>query len=171
VEREQEAVTPYWLANQLYVFFRESLAPPRVAQFAVDLGIEEHGHVPFPELLHALMVMRMWSVVRACERAETLDDVDKRDQCLDAFHSLVYESYFKEAGLPYTGWMEALLVQYERLQSAYDQDPLMGLGWVIGEWLFGERVLDISFYMSLMVHVNASLEALLDMLVHYRLQD
>jgi len=171
VEKKQQTVTPDWLANELYVFFQRSLAPGRLAQVAADLGIEEHGRVRFPELLHVLMVLKLWLVVRACECAETMDDVDKRDQCLDLFHSLVYESYYEDVGLSYAEWMETLLPQYERLHSAYDQDPAMGLGWVVGEWLFGRRITDIRFYGHLMAHVSASLEALQDMLGQCRLQD
>ena len=129
------------LRHCLSMGFGEQPLDEAILGFAADIGYQTKDADDIMRLYYELLVLYMWLIVRACSKS--IEDVAKRNACLDLFHRAVYEGHVKtESEGEYAGWYRGVGFKYLEYQTAVESPNEAGPAWslsrVVSRNIFGE---------------------------------
>ena len=75
-------------AEVLYYWFSGFLTEKEVRKTAKEVGFRIWKREDYKKIYKELFIFNMWLIIHTCENV--FDDEDKRNECLDVFHNLVY---------------------------------------------------------------------------------
>ena len=127
-------------AQGLDWWLSRGLGKRRVKRAAKDFSFKIKSDEDFQRIFGELLALNTWLIVRACERL--IKDVDKRNECLDIFHRLVYVRYAKGTEQNFGEWMKFMGGKYieymKAVETEHPSGPLWVLAKVVNKNLFGE---------------------------------
>ena len=131
-KRDFAQVLHFWLSNRL--------TGEAIKETAEDFDFKISSNKDFNKMFQELFALNMWLIVRSCERV--FEDVDKRNECLDIFHRLVYERYSQDIGENFGKWMKLMGAKYieyiKAMETEHPSGPLWVLAKLINTNLFGK---------------------------------
>jgi len=140
MNKEKVKVSRREFAEVLYYWLSQCLAKQAIKETARDLDFKIESDEDSDKILQELFALNMWLVVRACERV--FEDEDKRNECLDIFHHLVYERRTEETEKGFGKWMTSMGAKYieytKAMETEHPSTPLWVLAKVVNKNLFGE---------------------------------
>ena len=149
-------------AEALYLWLSMSLTEEAVRQAAEGFDFEIKNDEDLSRMFEGLFLLNMWLTVYTCERE--FEDEEKRNECLDMFHTLVYESYVDWDVMDFVEWMNSIGVLYIEYDSAMNIHHPSGPLWVVAKTfnrnLFGEVEEDVFVQMGIVVHIGTFIEHL-----------
>lgn len=152
----------YWLAKQM----TSEKVKDTAEMFSIDVSNKQN----LVRLFNELFGLNMWLVVHTCERV--FDDVDKRNECLDRFHNLVYQEFFKDEDMDFSEWLGGLSAKYLEYNKARESEaplgPAFALATEVNKNLFGELNLDAFVQFAIGRYITASINALEGALKQYK---
>jgi hypothetical protein len=175
VSREEFAeVLSYWLANQVNTKAIQQLAkafdskrkPPEL--FGINLKEKKNLNA----LAEELFPLNMWMIVYSCERI--FEDIDKRNECLDTFHLIVYQRILEGTKEDFDQWKLAVTSKYldykEAMETKSQPGPLWHLATVVNKNLFGKLNLDALVQFEISSYASSTIKALLEMINKYEIE-
>lgn len=127
-------------AEVLYYWLSHRLTKDAVKETAKDLDFKVKSNKDFNKILQELFTLNMWSIVHSCERV--FEDENKRNECLDIFHHLVYERHTEGTDGNFSKWKMSMGVKYieygRAMKTEHHLGPLWVLSEVVNKNLFGE---------------------------------
>ena len=131
-KREFAEVLYYWLSQRLT---REA-----IEETAKDLDFRIKNSEDFDRIFEELFALNMSLIIDACEKV--FEDEDRRNECLDIFHHIVYERHNKGTEEHFRKWMTSMGTKYieyvKAMETQHPSTPLWVLAKVINKNLFGE---------------------------------
>ena len=116
--KEFAGVLSYWLAKQVNIEAIQQLAKtfdlkgiPREI-----FGINLKGKKELDTLTEELFALNMWMIVYSCERV--LEDIKKRNDCLDAFHLIAYQRILGGIEENFNEWKLYITTKYIKYNEA-----------------------------------------------------
>ena len=163
VSREQ-------FAEVLYYWFSGYLTEKYVKKTAKELGFRIWKRKDFKKIYKELFIFNMWLTIHTCEKV--FDDEDKRNECLDVFHNLVYNRTISNNNeISFIDWKISISSKYIEYRKAMKMEHPSGPLWVVAEtltrYLFGEVKKDLSFQLKAMAHAGLFVEHLGKGLLQY----
>jgi hypothetical protein len=159
VNKEKAKISKKEFAEVLYYWLSHHLAKQAIKETAKDLDFKIKSDEDFNKILQELFALNMWLIVRACERV--FEDEDKRNECLDIFHHLVYERHTEETEKIFGKWMTLMGAKYSEYNKAMETEhpstPLWVLAKIVNKNLFGEVKEDpcLQFHIGAYVGISA----------------
>lgn len=155
VSRDQFAeVLYYWLSGYL--------TKKAIKKKAKELHFKIRGNKAFNKIFDELLVFNMWLIVYTCEGV--FEDEDKRNDCLDIFHHLVYERHAEGTGEDFGKWMKSMGAKYIEYDKARQTDhpstPLWVVAKLFNKSLFGEIKEDLIAQTKIVLHQGLFVEHL-----------
>lgn len=167
--KEKHKVTSDEFAECLCLWLARHLGTERTKETAKYLGIDISKKDNLARMFDELFALNMWLIVHTCQIV--FDDTDKRTECLDKFHCLVYEEFVKEEELDFKEWHVGLGVKYLEYYKARESEeelgPLYELTSVVNRNIFGELKMDIFVQISISDYIHATIVALEGLLKQY----
>jgi len=131
-----------------------------IKKTAGDLSFDIITDENFNKINTKLFILNMWLVVIACEKE--LDSEDKRNECLDLFHHIVYEEHFKKTEPDFQQWMKDMDVNYVEYSKAMEAKRPAWSPWLVASFfnrnLFGELKKDPIVQMNILQYISLSIE-------------
>jgi len=156
----------------LYYWLSQRLTKQAIKQTAKDLDFKIKSNEDFNKILQELFALNMWLIVRACEKV--FDDIDKRNECLDMFHRLVYQGHTGGPEENFGNWMTSIGMKYVEYSQAMETEqppsPLWVLAKVINKNLFGEVKKDVILQVNISAYVGIPYETLEDLIKKYDIE-
>jgi len=121
----------------------------------------------FTVLAEELIALNTWIIVEACQI--TLEDVEKRNDCLDIFHRRLFDQFFREAGDDFEKWLVYLTLKYYEYRKALKTD-LWALGYLIQRNLHGDGFPRAVLDFHILLYVIGKIEALGKALAQYEIE-
>jgi len=164
----------YWLTSQVNTKKIKQLAklsnPEHKEKELFGLNLEHKTE--FNILIEELFDLNMWLIVHVCERV--FEDTDKRDECLDIFHHIVYQRLLEEEEEDFDQWALSMSTRYIDYNKATKTEntlgPLWELATVVNKNLFGEVKRDPFIQTRISFYVTSSIEALEEALRKYDIE-
>lgn len=155
VSREQLAeVLYYWLAGYL--------TKKAIKKTAKELSFRIGNNKDFSKIFEELFALNMWLTVYTCEGV--FEDEDKRNECLDIFHHLVYNHHIENKESSFNDWMMLISPRYieysKAMETEHPSTPLWVVANIINKRLFGEIKEDLFFQMKMVAHIGLFIEHL-----------
>jgi len=156
VEQEKVKVSRRQFAEVLYYWLSKHVT--EVKETAKDLGVKIRNDQHLIKIFRELCILHMWLIVHSCE--EILKDEDKRNECLDIFHQLVYDHYIQKGEISFTNWMvqfAPIYAEYNKaMETEHPSTPLWVVATVFNKRLFGEVWEDLGFQVKLITRIGLS---------------
>jgi hypothetical protein len=124
----------------LYHWLSLQLTKEQIEKTANDFDFKIKGNKDFNKIFQELFALNMWLIVYSCEGV--FEEEDKRNECLDTFHHLVYERHAEGIEGNFNGWMMLMATKYAEYTKAMEAEHPVNPLWVFAELinknLFGE---------------------------------
>ena len=135
-------------------------------------GLNLKNNKDFTILGEELISLNMWLIVRACERV--FEDTDKRDECLDIFHRIVYERFIEGSGEDFREWTLLLFKKYREYAKATETEHQLGPAWelskLINENLHGKVLPDVFLQFQISTYITSSIRASEELIKKYNIK-
>ena len=135
-------------------------------------GLNLKNKKDFIILGEELISLNMWLIVRACERV--FEDTNKRNECLDIFHRIVYERFIEEPGEDFREWTLSLYKKYRDYAKATETEHQLGPAWelskLINENLHGKVLPDIFIQFQISTYITSSIGASEELIKKYKVK-
>ena len=155
MNNEKVKVSKDQFAEVLYRWLSKFLTKEAIKKTAKDLGFKLRRR-DYSKVFGELVVLYMWLIVYTCEGV--LVDENKRNECLDIFHHLVYERHTERTQEDFGKWMKSMGAKYIEYDKAMKTDhpstPLWVVAKLINRNLFGEIREDWLLQMHIITHVE-----------------
>jgi hypothetical protein len=166
VSREQ-------FAEVLYYWFSGFLTEKKVRKTAKEVGFRIWKREDYKKIYKELFIFNMWLIIHTCENV--FDDEDKRNECLDVFHNLVYNRTISNNNeISFIDWKISISSKYIEYSKAMKREHPSGPLWVVADllnrYLFGEVKKDLSFQLKVMAHAGLFVEHLGEGLLQYDIE-
>ena len=139
MNNEKVKVSKDQFAEVLYRWLSKFLTKEAIKKTAKDLGFKLRRR-NYSKVFGELIVLYMWLTVYTCE--EVLEDENKRNECLDTFHHLVYERHTEGTQEDFGKWMKSMgakYIEYDKaMETGHPSGPLWVVANLINRDLFGE---------------------------------
>lgn len=159
-----EALYYQWLAPRL--------TEEAVKETAKDLGVNIRNDKHLIKIFQELCILDMWLIVHTC--AGIIEDEDKRNECLDIFHQLVYDHHIQKEEKGFNDWMRAvapIYVEYNKaMETEHPSTPLWVVANVFNKRLFGEVWEDLEFQLKLITRIGLSMKYLAEAIKQYDIE-
>ena len=156
-------------AEVLYHWLSLQLTKEQIEKTANDLDFKIKSDKDFNKILQELFTLNMWLIVYSCEGA--FEDIDKRNECLDIFHRIVYERHTEGTEEAFGQWMMSLGAKYDAYAKAmateHPVNPLWVFGKLISKNLFGKVRKDVLLQAQIAIYVVASTKHLPELIEKY----
>ena len=161
---EFSEVLYYWLAGRL--------TKEAIKETAKDLNFKIKSNEDFNKIFEELFAINMWLIVRSCEMV--FEDEDKRNECLDIFHRLVYERHTEGTEEDFGKWMilmSAKYIEYSKArETQHPSTPLWVVANLINRNLFGEIKKDLKFQSLVIAYIGLSVKHLGEAIKQYDIE-
>jgi len=162
MNNEKVKVSKKQFAEVLYYWLSGYLTKNAIKKSAKELGFKIRNNKDFSKIFEELFVLDMWLIVYTCEGV--FEDEDKRNECLDIFHHLVYDRHIENKENSFNDWMMSISPRYVKyskaMETKHPSTPLWVVANVINKRLFGEIKKDLSFQMKMVAHIGLFVEHL-----------
>lgn len=161
-------------AEVLYYWVTKDLREHKIRDVASSLDFEIDGDEAYDTVFRELLILNMYLAVTAAERV--FEDEEKRDDCLDSLHHLVFDRHYGETGATFGNWKIWMGTRYLEYQQASESDPkhpagpLWEISKTINKRLFGEVKEDPFIQASIGGYVALNLEHLTDLMHEYDIE-
>jgi len=172
--KEFAEVLSYWLGNQV-----NTQAIKQTAK-ALDLkdkpqelfGLNLKNKNDSSTLVEELFALNMWLIVYSCERI--FEDIDKRNECLDIFHRIVYKRLLEGTEEDFDQWKLSATVRYVDYNEAMETESPPGSLWqlatVVNKKMFGQLNLDALVQFQISVYTSSTFKALEGLINKYDIE-
>jgi hypothetical protein len=175
VSREKFAeVLSYWLANQVNTkALKETARALDLKDEPEELfGLDLKNKKDSDALARELFALNMWLIVYSCE--SIFEDIDKRNECLDRFHLIVYQRILGGTRQDFDQWKLSATVNYadynEAMKTESPPGPLWQLATVVNKNMFGKLNLDAFVQFQISVYASSTIKALLELINKYEIE-
>ena len=145
------AITKKQFAEVLHHWLSRALTKKEIKKNAVALGFTLIKDDDFTKIFEEYLVFDMWTIVYTCERL--LENEEIRNECLDIFHNMVYNSHINCNEFTFKNWMISIALRYTEYNKAMEikhpSNPLWGVAKEFNKNLFGKVRKDISVQMDI----------------------
>jgi hypothetical protein len=159
-------------AEVLYHWLSLQLTKKQIEKTAKDLDFQIKSNEDFNRIFKELFTINMWTIVRSCERV--FEDIDKRNECLDRFHRLVYERHTEGTQDNFGDWMISKAAKYvkytEAMKTEHPSTPLWVVANLINRSLFGEIKKDVKFQSLIIAYIGLSAKHLGEAIKQYDIE-
>ena len=136
----KQRVSKAQFAELLYIVLSKQVTDKAVRKTAELFEFKIRNSEDFLRIFRQIFVLNMWLTVHTCERV--FENENKRNECLDIFHHLVYKGYTQGTEEDFDRWwtgMGAIYIEYEKaMQTEHDLGPLWVASKLVNQKLFGE---------------------------------
>ena len=172
MEEKKVKVTKKKLAESLYYWFSGYLTEKEVKKTAKELGFRIWKREDFKKIFKELFVFNMWLIIHTCENV--FDDEDKRNECLDIFHNLVYNRNIDNNEISFINWKISIVSRYieysKAMKTEHPSTPLWVVAEILNRNLFGEVKKDLSFQMKVTAHIGLFVKYLGEVILRYDIE-
>jgi hypothetical protein len=172
MDSEKGKVSKTGFAEGLYLWLSQRLSKEAVKETAEEFDFKIKSNKDFNKMFQELFALNMWLIVRTCERV--FEDVDKRNECLDIFHRLVYERYSQDIGENFGKWMKLMGAKYieyiKAMETEHPSGPLWVLAKLINTNLFGKLKKDPFIQLAISSYVAIPAEYLEELIKKYDIE-
>ena len=166
-------MTKNQLAELLYHWFSMFVTEKEVKKNAKELGFRIWWRKEkFKKISKELFIFNMWLIILTCEKV--IDDEDKRNECLDIFHNLVYNRNINSNEISYKDWTISISSKYIEFNKAINTEHPSTSLWVVAKVLnrnlFGEVKEDLSFQLKVCSKIGLFVEHLGKEMLKYDLE-
>lgn len=129
-------------AEALYYWVTKDLSENTIKDTASSLDFEIESDEDYDTIFQELLTLKMYLVVAALESA--FEDEERRDDCLDRLHLLIFDRHYGAVGVSLDDWMMSMETRYREYREAIESEPEHPTDtfWVISKTvndrLFGE---------------------------------
>jgi len=149
-------------AEVLYYWLSGYLTKKAIKKKAKELHFKIRGNKAFNKIFDELLVFNMWLIVYTCEGV--FENENKRNECLDIFHHLVYERHIEKKNKSFNDWMMSNAPRYieysKAMETEHPSTPLWVVANKLNERLFGEINKDLGGQLKIIVHIGLFVEHL-----------
>ena len=171
--RRKVKATKEEFAEALFYWFALHLNTERVQEtaklFQFDIGSKKN----LEKLVSELFDLNMWLVVHTCQRV--FADIDKRNACLDIFHSLVYQRLQEGIEIDFNEWLIRLSSKYADYYKAREKEHKLGPLWELATEfninLHGKLNLDAFVQYKIAKYIGSVIEALEGLVKQYKISN
>ena len=103
-------ITKKQFAEVLHHWLSRALAKKEIKKNAVALDFTLTKDADFTKIFEEYLVFDMWTIVYTCERL--LENEEIRNECLDIFHNMVYNSYINCNEVTFKNWITSISLRY-----------------------------------------------------------
>jgi len=172
VDEPKIEVSKEEFAEGLYYWLLRCLSKEDVKKIAKDCGFKIKSNEDFNKILQELFALNMWIIVHSCEIV--FKDEDKRNECLDIFHRLVYERDAEGIKENFGNWMMLMSARYSAYGKAMATDHPSTPLWVVANLfyrnLLGEITNDLAAQSKLIAYIGLSVKHLGEVIKQYDIQ-
>ena len=172
MEDKNVKVTKKQLAEALYYWFSGYLTKKEVKKTAKELGFRIWKKEDFKKIFRELFVFNMWLIIHTCENV--FDVEDKRNECLDIFHNLVYNRNIDNSEISFINWKISIASRYieysKAMKTEHPSTPLWVVAEILNRNLFGEVKKDLSFQMKVIAHIGLFVKHLGEGILQYDIE-
>jgi len=169
---EKAIVTKKKLTESLYYWFSGYITEKEVKKTAKELGFRIWKKEDFNKIFRELFVFNMWLIIHTCEKV--FDDEDKRNECLDIFHNLVYNRNIDNNEISFINWKSSIVSRYieysKAMKTEHPSTPLWVVAEILNRNLFGEVRKDLSFQLKIIGHIGLFEKYLGEVLLKYDIE-
>lgn len=159
-------------AEVLYYWLFRYLSKKDVKSKAKDLKFRIKSNQDFNRIFQELFVLNIWIIIHSCEIV--FKDEDKRNECLDIFHRLVYERNVQGTEENFSNWMILMSTRYSAYGNAmatyHPSTPLWVVADVFYKNLLGEITKDLGAQTTLIAYTGLSVKYLEEAIMQYDIQ-
>lgn len=168
-QHRKAALSKSQFAEVLYGLLLRSLDQEAVEETAQDFKFEIASEGDLNRLRGELFFLNMWLTVRACNRA--LSSRNRRSDCLDLFHRLVYTQYCGQAEEGFRKWLKSMESVYSTYEKAMNAGHPAASLWVVADLfsrnLFGEVRRDPLVQARIGKHIEVNARQCRDLVKQY----
>ncbi|GAJ13843.1 unnamed protein product, partial [marine sediment metagenome] len=172
MEGKKAKVTKKKLTESLYYWFSGYLTEKEVKKTAKELGFRIWRREDFKKIFKELFVFNMWLIIHTCENV--FDDENKRNECLDIFHNLVYNRNIDNNEISFINWKSSIASRYieysKAMKTEHPSTPLWVVAEILNRNLFGEVRKDLSFQLKVIAHIGLFEKYLGEVLLKYDIE-
>ena len=172
MEDKKVKVTKKQLAEALYYWFSGYLTEKEVKKTAKELGFRIWKKEDFKKIFRELFVFNMWLIIHTCENV--FDVEDKRNECLDIFHNLVYNRNIDNNEISFINWKISIVSRYieysKAMKTEHPSTPLWVVAEILNRNLFGEVKKDLFFQMEVIAHIGLFVKHLGEGILQYDIE-
>jgi hypothetical protein len=175
VSREEFAeALAYWLAKQVNTqALKETAKAFDLKDKPEELfGLNLKNKRDSDTLAKELFALNMWLIVHSCETV--FEDTNKRNECLDMFHLIVYQKILGGTEEDFDQWKLAATVNYadynEAIKTEGTPGPFWQLATVVNKNMFGKLNLDAFVQFQISVYASSTIKALLELISEYEIE-
>lgn len=155
-----------------YYWLSRDLTEKAVKKTAKSLGFKIRNNKDFSKIFQELFILEMWVIYYIC--AGIFEDEDKRNECLDIFHQLVYDYYIEKEEKSFTNWMMLMTSRYveynKAMETEHPSTPLWVVADVFNKRLFGEVQEDLGSQLKLITRIGVSMKYLAEAIKQYDIE-
>ena len=107
-------------AEGLFQWLSGFLTEKAVKKTAKDIGFKIRNNKDFTKIFEELFILDMWLIVHTAEGIFV--DEDKRNECLDMFHHLIYNCHIESTERSYNDWMMSIAPRYAEYGKARETE-------------------------------------------------
>lgn len=159
-------------AEVLYCWLSGFLTEEAVKKTAKDIGFKIRNNKDFTKIFEELFVLDMWLIVHTAEGIFV--DEDKRNECLDMFHHLIYNCHIESTERSYNDWMMSIAPRYAEYGKARETEhpstPLWVVANVFNKRLFGEIKNDLRFQTMVIIYQGLFVKHLGEAIKQYNIE-
>ena len=119
-----------------------------------------------------LLVFNMWLIVHTCEKV--FENIEKRNECLDKFHYLVYFRHTKHKESNFNDWIMSIVSRYAEYNNAMEtkhpSTPLWVVASTINKRLFGGIIENPWVQMAMIIYMGEYIIGLEEAIKHYDIE-
>ncbi len=162
MNNEKVKVSKGQFAEVLYCWLSGFLTEKAIRKSAQELGFKIRNNKDLSKISEELFALNMWLIIYTC--AGVFENEDKRNECLDIFHHLVYERHTEGTEEIFGEWMilmAAKYIEYNRaMETEHPSTPLWVVATLVNKNLFGEIKEDPHLQMRIIFQIGLSVEHL-----------
>jgi hypothetical protein len=164
VSKEQFAeVLNYWLL--------ENSTKKVIKEMAKELRFKIRNNKDFSKIFEELFIFNMWLIVYTCEGV--FENEEKRNECLDIFHNLVYSRHIENKEISFNDWMMSISQRYieysKAMETEHPSTPLWVVANKVNKRFFGEIKKDPFINLKIASHIGAFIKYLGELIKKYEI--
>lgn len=158
MEEKKLRITNRQFAEVLFHWLFMFLTKKEIKKYAKSFGfrIRIWNRKDYRKISEELLILNMWMIVYTCE--EVFEGEDKRNECLDIFHNLIYYRKIANNENSFRDWMISISSKYieysKAMETKHPSTPLWLVAKVFNQNLFGKFKEDLRFQTQVCIYIG-----------------
>jgi len=158
MEEKKLRITNRQFAEVLFHWLSMFLTKKEIKKYAKSFGfrIRIWNRKDYRKIFEELLILNMWMIVYTCEKV--FEGEDKRNECLDIFHNLIYHRKIANNENSFRDWMISISSKYieysKAMETEHPSTPLWLVAKVFNQKLFGKFKEDLRFQMQVCIYID-----------------